>query len=151
MFLSNLSNLKTNIVSLRVKSPYGYILDTKAVIPNFINRITKNKKIILNGEISKKKPFTFTEDIGAAIENIFRNNIKGVKNCIGCEQINIKNLSFLINEIFTKKNEIKNNKKSNYIKKYKYKNNINSLKTPIKDGLLKILKNEKNFQIFKMI
>ena len=150
LFLSNLTKFETKIVSLRIKSPYGYVLDTQAVIPNFINRTIKNKKLILKGNTNKKQTFTFVEDIGSACEKIFKNELTGIKNCVGTEQISIKDLANLIKTIFSKKLKIKKYENLKYYKKYKYKNNINTLKTPIKTGLLEISKLNKHFEIFKL-
>ena len=150
LFLSKLINSKTNIVSLRIKSPYGYILDTKAVIPNFIKKIINNQKLILKGNINKKQTFTFVEDIGSACEEIFKNNLTGVKNCFGTEQITIRNLANLIENVFSKKIKSKEFKNFRYASKFSYKKNINILKTSLNEGLLKILKTNKNFEIFKI-
>ena len=62
-----------NLISLRIKSPYGYILNTKAVIPVFINKAIKKEEITLKGNVSNEHNFTFTEDIGSACRNIFKN------------------------------------------------------------------------------
>ena len=149
MYLSNIQKLNLNIVSLRIKSPYGYILDTKAVVPNFINRLKKNKKLILKGNTEKKIALTFVDDIGASCEHIFKKNISGIWNCIGHEQISISKLALLINIIFSKKLMTQKYKNIKFVNKIKYKKNINLLKTSIKNGLVKILKNENNFRIFK--
>jgi nucleoside-diphosphate-sugar epimerase len=146
-FLSNLKNTKTNITSLRIKSPYGYILDTKAVVPNFIHRTITNKKMILKGNIHKKQIFTFVEDIGSACNEIFVKNLSGIKSCLGTELVSIKELSDFIYQIFSKN---KNKYKTNSLNKYHYKNNINKLKTPLLKGLAKILNMKKDYEIFKM-
>ena len=148
-YLSNLSNKKMNIVSLRIKSPYGYILNTKAVIPNFINTINKNKKIILQGNLTLKRSFTFVEDIGAACEKIFINKLNGIKYCLGTDQINIKNLSVLIKNICSNKKNFFKNDYINLFNSYKFKDNMNPEKTPIIVGLHKILNFNKKVKIFK--
>lgn len=150
LFLSKLNNSKTKVVSLRIKSPYGYVLNTKAVIPNFINKKLANKKFILNGNINKKQTFTFVEDIGSACQEIFKNNLTGVKNCFGTEQINIRNLANLIENIFKKKIKSKEIKNFKHVSKFYHKNNINTLRTSLFKGLLKIITNKKNFEIFKI-
>ena len=78
--LLNHHHPKVKLVSLRIKSPYGYILNTKAVIPSFINSFIKKKKLILTGDINKRQVFTFTEDIGSACLNIFFTISNLVKN-----------------------------------------------------------------------
>lgn len=148
-FLSNLSKSKTKVVSLRIKSPYGYILNTRAVVPNFINKIIDNKKLNLKGDVNKKRTFTFVEDIGSACEEIFKKNMIGIQNCIGTESISIKDLVKVIHNIFSKKKNVKIHKNINYTK-YHYKNNINQLKTTLNNGLLKISNVKKNYGIFKL-
>lgn len=149
LYLPKISNSKIKIASLRIKSPYGYILNTKAVISNFVNRVRSGKKLILKGNINKKQIFTFVEDIGGSCEKIFKKNLTGVLDCVGNEMINIKNLAILINSIFKKKKTLKIIKNFNLVKKYKSKKNINPFNTPIKKGLLKVLKNKNNLEIFK--
>lgn len=148
-YLSKLSNKKMSIVSLRIKSPYGYILNTKAVIPNFINTLNKDKKIILKGNVKLKRSFTFVEDIGSACEKIFINKLNGIKYCVGTDQINIKNLSILIKNIFSNKKKFFKNEHKNLLQIYKFKNNINPQKTSIIKGLQEISKFNKKVQIFK--
>lgn len=149
LYLLKISNLKIKITSLRIKSPYGYILNTKAVISNFINRARNGKRLTLKGNINKKQSFTFVEDIGASCEKIFKQNLSGIFDCIGNDQISVKNLAILINSIFKNNQTIKIDKNFNLINKNKLKKNINSLSTPLKKGLLKIFKSENNLEIFK--
>ena len=51
--------------------------------------------------------------------------------------------------IFSKKNKSRQEKNLDYTLKYQFKNNINVSKTNLKEGLLKILKLNKGFEIFK--
>lgn len=148
LFLSNFPKSKTKTISLRIKSPYGYILNTKAVIPNFISKSKSNKRLNLSGNINKKQTFTFVEDIGSACEKVFKNNLSGVQNCMGTEALTIKDLGNIIQRIFSKKKISVTNDKVP-VTKYFYKGNINNSRTKIIDGLLKISKVKKNFQIFK--
>lgn len=149
LYLLKMSNLKIKITSLRIKSPYGYILNTKAVVSNFINRARNGKRLALKGNINKKQSFTFVEDIGASCEKIFKQNLSGIFDCIGNDEISVKNLAKLINSIFKKHQTIKIDKSFNSINKNKLKKNINSLSTPLKVGLFKIFKSENNLEIFK--
>lgn len=149
LYLLKISNLKIKITSLRIKSPYGYILNTKAVVSNFINRARNGKRLTLKGNINKKQSFTFVEDIGASCEKIFKQNLSGIFDCIGNDEISVKNLAILINSIFKKNQTIKIHKNFNSINKNKLKKNINLLSTPLKKGLLKIFKSENNLEIFK--
>ena len=135
-YLLNIKNKKINISSLRIKSPYGYILNTKAVIPSFIKKIKSNKKIIIDKKKIDPFAFTFVEDIGATCEKIIINKLNGIKHCYGDEKISIQNLNYLINDLFSKKKIIKiKNKKDYQIKKNKIKKNINPIKTSIFKGL----------------
>lgn len=145
-FLLSLNDKRMNIISLRIKSPYGYILNTKAVIPNFINKIIKNEEITLKENINNKHTFTFTftEDIGSACRNIFKKNINGIINCYGEESVSIKNLARIIQNIFYDKKKIIKNKRK------VIKDNINKLNTSIKDGLTRIIESKKKFLIFKV-
>ena len=143
-FLFNLNNKKMNLISLRIKSPYGYILNTKAVIPVFINKAIKKEEITLKGNVSNEHNFTFTEDIGSACRNIFKNPPSGIVNCFGKEEVSIKNLAKIIQNIFYKKKKIIKNKKKIT------KNNFNKLNTPVKDGLIKIINSKKKFLIFEI-
>lgn len=145
--LLNHHNPKVKLVSLRIKSPYGYILNTKAVIPSFINSVIKKKKLILTGDINKRQVFTFTEDIGSACLNIFKKKLHGVANCVGKDLISIKNLSKNIEKIFKTKNSF--NIKKIKLKELKIKNNLNKLNTPINLGLQKILNANQKFLIYK--
>ena len=143
-FLLSLNNKKMNLISLRIKSPYGYILNTKAVIPAFINKVIKKKEITLMGNVNNEHNFTFTEDIGSACRSIFKKSPNGIVNCIGKEKVSIKNLAKIIENIFYKKRKIFKNKKKII------KNNLNKLNTPLKDGLIKIISSNKKFLIFEL-
>ena len=143
-FLLGLNNKKMNLISLRIKSPYGYILNTKAVIPAFINKAIKKKEITLMGNANNEYNFTFTEDIGSACRGIFKKSPSGIVNCFGKEKVSIKNLAKIIDNIFYKKKKIIKNRKKII------KNNFNNLNTPLKDGLIKIISSKKKFLIFKI-
>ena len=143
-FLLSLNNKKMKLISIRIKSPYGYILNSKAVIPAFINQVIKKKEITLMGNINKEYNFTFTEDVGSACRSVLKKSPNRIVNCFGKEKVSIKNLAKIIENIIYKKRIIVKNKKKII------KNNLNKLNTPLIDGLIKIISSKKKFLIFEI-
>ena len=150
---------KTNIVSLNILAPYGYILEETSLIPKFINRVKKGQNINIFSDGSRKQIFTFSEDVGAACRYIFKNKLTGAISFAGPAVITTKFLAKTIVSVFAKKNiniSYKKNIKDkdgmavkNYLKE-KNKNKLSLIKKHnLKESLLKILNNKSSIKIKK--
>ena len=142
--LNNLRTKKNNpkIIILRITSPYGYLMNTNAIIPTVIKKIKSGRKIIVNGDGSRKQYLTFVEDIAKfSLKQIKKNCKSGTYNFFNPEAPSVKNVINSINKIFFKKNFFlvnytKSSNNSNHlIQKFKNKNIYNFKFTNLNSGL----------------
>jgi len=106
---NDLYGLRT--VCLRYFNVYGPKQDFKsdyaAVIPKFIKHILENKKLVIYGDGSQTRDFTFVKDVvNANILAMKKNNITGVFNIARGNNISINEIAMLISEYLNKNIEI---------------------------------------------
>ena len=84
---------KLNSAILRISAPYGYIENSKAVIPKFISFAKENKDITLWGTGKREQVFTFVDDIGSACELALGKSVTGIFNVCGASPSTMKELA----------------------------------------------------------
>ncbi len=78
---------------LRISAPYGYVLESNAVIPRFIKAARSGEDIELWGTGSRAQTFTFVEDIARACELSWKNNVEGVFNITSGQCVSMRELA----------------------------------------------------------
>ncbi len=142
-----LNNLRTKrkkpkIIILRITSPYGYLMNTNAIVPTIIKRIRAGKKIFVNGDGSRRQYLTFVGDIAKfSLKQIQQNYKSGTYNFFNPEAPSVREVINSIKKVFFKKNFFlinynKNGNNSNdLIQKFKNKNIYNFKFTSFNSGL----------------
>jgi nucleoside-diphosphate-sugar epimerase len=78
---------------LRISAPYGYVLESNAVIPRFIKQVRSGEDIELWGTGSRAQTFTFVEDIARACELSWKNEVSGVFNITSGQCVSMRELA----------------------------------------------------------
>ncbi len=78
---------------LRISAPYGYNINSDAVIPRFMKQAQAGQNIELWGTGNRKQVFTFVEDIGRVCELVSQKDVPGVFNITGGASVTMKELS----------------------------------------------------------
>ena len=128
---------------LRVKAPYGYNLNSNAVIQKFIKNTISGKNLVLFNKGQRSQVFTFVNDIGEACLKIFKKKHHVITNLSGPKIISMKSLAENIIGIFSRNKDQKiiyKNKKEKlnkflFLKNKEFKE-IKIKKTNLKKSLL---------------
>ncbi len=81
---------------LRISAPYGYVLESNAVVPRFVKQAIAGEDITLWGAGTRAQTFTFVEDLARACELVWKRGVQDTFNITSGEVVTMKRLADVI-------------------------------------------------------